>query len=74
MLETAYAHALTTAGGGADAVRELCLRAAAEGTLVGQAGEALNEVRAKAEAVIRVEFDVPSDCRFRIEAWTAVDL
>ena len=73
-LETGYAQALVAAAGGEEVVRTLCLQVAAGAASAVSAKTLLEQARQRAEVAFRSQRSVPDDCRFVIEAWTAIDL
>jgi hypothetical protein len=72
--ETRYVQAMAEMVGGHEALRALCLNAAAGGEGASPAKASLLGARAAAEAAIRTGREIPADCRFVVEAWTATDL
>lgn len=74
-LETRYVDSLIGIVGCHEAVRSMCLQAAAGPSDAADKGRAeLALARKKAEADVRSHGGVPEDCEFVLEAWAAMDL
>ena len=73
-LETRYVQAMAETVGGHEALRALCLDAAAAREGTSPANAILLSARTAAEAAIRTGRGLPVDCRFVLETWTATDL